>query len=284
MSDFDRNRLASLFREFLEEGADEKALRLFLAVLVDEPASKSPKTHAPKTEIQQRAAEIAKETWQVASTGEILPGYYDSARGEFKPVPQLSVPGPPEKYAWTKTLSGYEAAVSSAVSAVHRSWAPTQAAAAGHKSKTPSLDQFLFLIRAGRIKRGDPRIQQAIAYADKYGFSGNIRERITQELHNAEKRVPKEYCDFKASASLFYDINCFHITLASLWVRCLFWLMPDKLILDFLLRNRAGPPTTRQGISQAVSQMELVKHQPPIVKSIGRDSKLVFVEGYPPKS
>jgi hypothetical protein len=241
-----------------------------------------------KTKIQQRAEAVAKETWQIASTGKVSPGYYDWFSGQYKPVPQLSVPDPPAEYAWTRDLPGYEAAKGSAGSAVQGLWAATRAAAAGHNSKTPSLDVFLFQIRAGRIKKGDPVIQEAIAYADKHGFSGNIRERIAEEFHNAEKRVPKDYCDQGAGNSLFYDLNRFRLTLAALWVGALFWLMPDPLIAAFLLRKKNGVPPgikcNRQTVSEAVKQMALVKHRPPIVKSIGDDFKLFFVEGYPPKS
>lgn len=270
-------------------GADEDALRLFISDhLVNAPKTKTrdARAHSPKTKIQQRAASIGKETWQVAVTGKVSPGYYDWFSGQYKPVPQVSraIKGPPEEYAWTRTLPGYEAAWGSAVSAVHLSWAATQAAAAGYNCKTPRLDVLLFQIRAGKVKREDPRIQVAIKIADKYGFFGNIRERISEEFHNAEKRVKKEYCDFNVSNSFFYDLNCFHVTLAALWVGWLFWLMPDRLILDFLLRKKAGPPTTRQAVSDAVKQMGLRKHDPPIVKSIGGGFQFRFIEGYPPKS
>jgi hypothetical protein len=290
MDDVCKNLLYWLkhFCRFLlvEKGVGEESVRLFHSAIVNEPETKSRKGRAPspKTKIQLRAATISKETWQVAVTGKILPGYDDLSSGECEPVPQLSVSDPPAEYAWTRDLPGYEAAKGSAVSAMHLLWAATQAAAAGHNSKTPQLDVFLFQIRAGRIKKEDPRIQEAIRIADKHGFSGNIRERIVQELHNAEKRVAKDFCDFNVSKSFFYDLNWFHMTLAALWVRGLFWLMPDRLIVDFLLRTKAGPPTTRQAVSQAVLQMGLVKHQPPIVKSIENGFQLLFVEGYPPKS
>jgi hypothetical protein len=267
-------------------GLDEDGLKRFCSALVSEPKTNKRKAHcrAQKTPTQLRSDAIVKETAQIAANGNVLPGYYNSVSGECKPVPQLSVtiPGPPLAYAWTRDLGGYEAARMSAVNALHREWASGQAAAAGHSSKTPEIDEFLFLIRAGRIKKGDPVIEEAINVADKRGYSGNIRERIVQELHNAEKRVPKDFCDFNVSKSFFYDLNWFHMTLAALWVRCLFWLMPDALIVDFLLRKKAGPPTTRQAVSQAVLQMGLVKHEPLLVKSIGRGFELVFVEGYPP--
>ena len=269
-----------------EKGADEEGVRLFHSAMVNEPDTKSRKAHAhsTQTKIQQRAAAIVEETAQVAITGNVLPGYYDSFSGDYKPIPQLSVPGPPAKYAWTRTLPGYAAAHSSAVNALHQSWACGHAAAAGHNSKSSMLEVFLFQIRAGRIKKDDPIIQDAINHADQYGFPGNIRERIVQELHNAEKRVPKDFCDFNVSKSYFYDLNWFHMTLAALWVGYLFWLMPDRLIVDFLLRKKCAPPTTRQAVSQAIVQMGLFKHQPPIVKSIENGFQLLFVEGYPPKS
>jgi len=291
MDDLDKNRLKSLCRSFLEVGADEEALGGFLPVLLKEPETKSPKAraHSPQTKLQQRADAIVEETWQVARIGNVLPGYYDSLSGECKPVPQLSraILGPPVEYAWTRDLPGYGAAHSSALNALHHQWAVGRAAKAGHNSKNPELDVFLHQIRAGIIKRGDPRIEEAIRVGDKYGFSGNIRERIAEEFHNAEKRVVKDYCGVEIGNSLFYDLNWFRITLAVLWVGRLFWLMPDRLIANFLLSNKCVPPKfncNRQTISEAVKQMGLHKQNPPIVKSIGADFKLLFVEGYPPKS
>lgn len=292
MDDVDHNLLywlKCLCRFFLiEKGQDEKNVRLFHSAMVNEPETNSRKAraHSPQTKIQQRAAAIVEETAQVAITGNVLPGYCDSFSGQYKCVPQLSaaIKGPPEEYAWTMALSGYEAARSSAVNALHYEWACGRAARAGHNSKTPRLDVLLFQIRAGQIKKGDPVIQEAIAYADKHGFSGNIRERIVQELHNAEKRVEKDYCGVQIGSSLFYDLNPFHLVLAASWVGGLFWLMSDRLIAKFLLNNRALPPTTRQAVSQTVSKMGLVKHEPRLVKSVGRGFELVFVEGYPLKS
>jgi hypothetical protein len=280
----DQNRFKSLFRFLLfETGADEEGLRLLHSAIQ--------KARAPsaKTKIQLRAAAIVKETAEVASTVKVSPVYVDVVSAKYKVVPQISaaIKGPPDEYAWTRALSGYEAAFNSAVSAVHRSWAATQAAAAGHKSKNPWLDVFLLQIRAGIIKRGDPIIQEAIRIADKYGFTGNIRERIAEEFHNAEKRVPKEYCDQETGNSLFYDLNWFRTIIAGFWVGALFWLMPDWLIADFLRKKKGLPPRikcNRQTISEAVKQMGLVKHDPPIVKKIGDDFKLLFVEGYAPKS
>lgn len=266
-------------------GLDEDGLKRFCSALVSEPITNKRKAHRPaqKTQTQLRADAIVKETAQIAANGSVLPGYYDSPSGEYKPVPQLSVPGPPVEYAWTRTLPGYEAAWRSAVSAMHLLLAATQAAAAGYNSETAQLDVLLFKIRAGRIKRDDPRIQEAIKTADEYGFSGNIRERIAEELHNAEKRVPKEYCD-QGTGNLFYDLNRFRLALARCWVGALFWLMPDRLIADYLLSQKGVLPTTRQAISQAVFQMGLHKHKPPTVKSLGRGFQLTFIEGYPPKS
>jgi hypothetical protein len=290
MDNLDQNLFKSLCRFLFETGADEEGLRLFHSAMANEPEAKSREPHAgsPKTKIQQRAAIIAKETWPVAVTGKVLPGYNDLSSGECEPVPRLSVPDPPAEYAWTRDLPGYEAAKGSAVSAVHLLWAATRAAAAGHNSKTPRLDVFLFQIRAGRIKKGDPRIQEAIKIADRYGFFGNIRERIGEEFHNASKRVPREYYDQEPGNSLFYDLNRFRTIIAGCWVYALFWLMPDPLIADFLLRKKEGVPRgikcNRQTISEAVKQMGLHKYKPPIVKSIGDDFKLFFVEGYPPKS
>ncbi|HEU5246939.1 MAG TPA: hypothetical protein VFU09_07615 [Candidatus Udaeobacter sp.] len=292
MADLDKNRFKFLCRSFLDLGADEEALGLFLPVLLNEPETKSQKAGAPprKTKIQRRTAAIAKETAQVAISGKVLPVYYDSVSGQYKSVPQISeaIMGPPKEYAWTTGLPGYKAAWDSVVSALHRLWAATQAAAAGHNSKTSRLDVFLHQIRAGIIKSGDPRIQEAIRIADKYGFFGNIRERIAEEFHNAEKRVPKDYSDQKTGNALFYDLNRFRAIIASCWVCALFWLMPDRLIADFLLRKKKGLPPgikcNRQTISEAVKQMGLHKHKSPIVKSIGADFKLLFVEGYPPKS
>src|SRR5262245_57435886 len=58
--------------------------------------------NSPKTKIQQRAAAICRETWQVANAGHVSPGYYDTFSGKYKPVPQLSVPDPPKLYEWTR--------------------------------------------------------------------------------------------------------------------------------------------------------------------------------------
>jgi len=264
---------------------DHPGLKTLAMKLLSQPKEKG--KSLPKTNIQLRAQASVKDTTQVAITGKVLPGYYDSISGQYKPVPQISgaIPGPRVQYGWTRGLPGYEIAFGSAVKAVHGLWAATQAAAAGYNSKTPWLDVFLFQIRAGRIKKGDPRIKEAIKIADRYSFSGNIRERIAEEFHNAEKRVPKEYCNQETDNSLFYDLNRFHVALACYWVGALFWLMPDRLIGNFLLSQKGVLlPTTRQAVSQAVKQMRLVKHDPPIVKSIGRGFQLAFVEGYPPKN
>ena len=93
MNELDENCFKSLCRSFFEMGADEEALRLFISNhLVNAPETKTreARAHAPKTKIQQRAARIAKETWQVGVTGKVLPGYYDLSSGECQPVPQLS--------------------------------------------------------------------------------------------------------------------------------------------------------------------------------------------------
>ena len=121
----------------------------FLEKIFPEPKKK--RKNRPKTKIQLRADAICEETWQVASTAEVLLGYYDSVSGQFRPVPQLSlaIKRPPEEYGWTRALPGYEIAFSSAVSAAHGLWAATHAAAAGYDSKNPQLDVFLFQIRAG---------------------------------------------------------------------------------------------------------------------------------------
>lgn len=259
---------------------DHPGIKALAMQLLSEPQKKG--KGFPKTKIQRRANAISKETWQVAITGNVLPGYYDLSSGACKPVPQLSVKGPPEEYGWTRALPGYEPGYRSAVNTLHRLWASTHAAAAGFNSKTPELYVLLFQIRAGRIKRGDPRIQEGINFADKHGFSGNIRERIGEELHNAEKRVQKGCCGVEIEDSLFYDLNPFRVVLAALWVGGLLWLMPDHLAAEFL--SSKGVPVTRQAVSQAVWQMGLRKHEPPLVKSIGDNFQLRFVEGYPPKS
>ena len=70
-------------------------------------------------------------------------------------------------------------------------------------------------------------------------FLETLMSELTEELHNADKRVPKEYCDCKETGnSLFYDLNRFRLALAGCWVGALFWLMPDRLIADFLLSQK----------------------------------------------
>jgi len=285
MNDVDENFLKSLCRSFFEMGADEEALKLFISdhlLNTPETETRTAYAHAPKTNIQRRADAIVKETWYVASTGSVTPGDHDLLTGEFNVVPQVTIKAPPKEYAWTKSLCGYEASRISAINGLHRLWASTRAAAAGFNSKTPHLDELLFLIRAGQIKRGDPRIQEGINFADKYGFSGNIRERIGEELHNAEKRVSRRYFGAEIWDSMFYDLNPFRTSLGLLWVGGLFWLMPDHLIAEFL--SNKSNPTTRQAVSQAISDMGLTKHEPALVKSLGDNFQLRFVEGYPPKT
>jgi hypothetical protein len=187
------------------EDMEDSLHRTFGEWLLSEPKEEG--KSLPKTKTQRRPDAIVKETWRVAITGNVWPGHHDLLTGEFKLVPQITVKGPPKEYAWTESLPGYEAARTSAINALHRLWASTQAAAAGFKSKTPWL--------------------------------------------------------------------------AALWVSALFWLMSDRLIAEFL--SRKGIRTTRQTVSQAVLQMGLTKHEPPIVKSIGESFQLRFVEGYPPK-
>jgi hypothetical protein len=277
------------WRERLRRAAkyiDHRGIKTF-AKKLSEPEKEG--QSLPKTKVQRRAAAIVKETAEIASAVKVLPVYADVITAEYKAVPQISaaIKGPPREYAWTKDLPGYDAAFGSAATAVHRLWAATRAASAGHDSKTPRLDAFLHQIRAGVIKKGDPAIQRAIDYADKCGFSGNIRERIAEEFHNAEKRGSKNYCGLNVSDSLFYDLNWFHITIAGLWVGALFWLMPDWLIAEFLLGQKSVPDRfkcNRRTISQAVKQMGLLKHERIIVKSIGEGFQLAFIEGYPPKN
>ena len=97
--------------------------------------------------------------------------------------------------------------------------------------------------------------------------------------------MPKEDCDRETDNSLFYDLNPFHTALAYCWVGALFWIMPDQLIANFLLSQKGVRlPTTRQAVSQAVGRMGLVKHDPPIVKSLRPGFQLTFIEGFPPKS
>src|SRR5262249_60884802 len=72
--------LKYLCRFFLvETGANEEGLRLFHSAMVREPEAKSPKARAPspQTKIQQRAAVIAKETWQVARAEKVSRVYCD---------------------------------------------------------------------------------------------------------------------------------------------------------------------------------------------------------------
>jgi hypothetical protein len=293
MAGIDSDRAMRLVRELSAQGVnDPDGVKRLLSSVADGPRPKKRNVRAavPETKTQLRAEAIVNETAPlVGITGSISPCYFDSINGEWRVVPTLpqAILSVPKEFAWTKTLAGYEDARMSAVNALHRLWASGQAAAAGHNSKTPRVDIFLFQIRAGRIDKNDPSIPKMIDCAEKHGFPCNIRERIIEEFHNAEKRVGKRYCGVNIANSLFYDLNFFRMVLAVNWVGLLFWLMPDRLIADFLSSHNFVPEDyncNRQTISEAIKQMRLLKSKPPIVKSIGSNFRWFFTEGYPPKT
>ena len=148
--------------------------------------------------------------------------------------------------------------------------------------KPPGLMCCCFRFVQVKLKGGIRESRRRSRSPDKYGFLGNIRERISEEYHNAEKRVQKGFCGVEIGNSLFYDLNPFRVVLAALWVGGLLWLMPDRLIAKFL--SSKGVLVTRQAVSNAVEEMSLAKHKAPLVKSIGNNFQLRFVEGYSPKS
>lgn len=276
---------ALLYRWLYWQGANKEGLIGFASALRSAPAEG---TEVGLYEVdgrsrsarQQLATAIMRETSLLAVPGEVVPVYGDVVAGAYKPVPQIPVGGPPPRYARTRDLPGYDKAVASVHRALHREWALTRAAKAGHRSRAPWFDALFHKIRAGQIKRGDPRIEEAIRLAAQTGY-GDIAERIGEEFHNADKRRERGGQD-----CLLYDINLFRVRLASLWVHCLLWLMPDRLIAEFLIRKGVVPgmKCTRQTVNRAVKEMRLFRHKPLLVKefvnSTDQNFLIVFHDAY----
>jgi hypothetical protein len=187
---------------------------------------------------------------------------------------------PPEKFRdlvleprpeldWTKELNGYECARLSAENAMRRIFAATDAAQAGSESESPVLEVFFYKVRAGLIQSNSAEIACALQHAQRINKLDWFLKRLTDELHNAQKRVP--------NAKQFSPLRAL---LAHTWVSNCLWLMSNDVI---------GPlfHVTREGIRKAVKELKLEKHpeteRAPIVKGVDSDHRFVFRADYPPK-
>jgi hypothetical protein len=180
---------------------------------------------------------------------------------------------PLEKLSWTRNIEGYENAKLSAVNAIARLYAATDAAQAGFESETAVLDVFLYKVRAGLIQSDSPEIPRRLQYAQHINKADWFIKRLSTEFNNAKKRVP--------DAPQF---NQFRTQIVVVWLRYGFWLMSDDLIARTATTIKLKPDgCNRQTITKAVKQLGLVKHQDtaraPIVKGLGKNGVLIFKDG-----
>lgn len=191
---------------------------------------------------------------------------------------------PPPDLSWTKDhLADYEDARLSAENALRRIWGGTDAAQTGFEVGHPEsvdLDVFFDGIRTGRIQADSAEIVEMLQYAQRVGRTQSYLfiERLADELKNARKRVPgaPQFSEFRALLVLH-------------WMHHGFWLMPDDLIARIATTRKMKPNgCNRQTITKAVKELQLVKHPDtahrPIVKDFAKGGKLIFRDGYPPKS
>jgi hypothetical protein len=190
---------------------------------------------------------------------------------------------PPPELSWTKDLVGYEDARLSAENAMRKIYVSTDAARVGFEAGHPEsvlLEVFFHKVRNGLIQADSAEILLVLQCAQQVGRTQAYLfiARLADELKNARKRVPgaPQFSPFRA-------------LLVSTWMCHGFWLMSDNLIARIATTRRMKPDgCNRQTIMKAVKELHLVKHRDtarrPIVKDIGKDSVLVFREGYPPKS
>jgi len=176
---------------------------------------------------------------------------------------------PLPKLASTKALPGYNDARISAENAMRRIWEGTEAARAGREGD-PWLGVGLFLVRVGLIDIHSSGFLRLMLHAQKIGKAQWFIERLTDELKNARKRVP--------GAAQF---SRFRALLVRTWMHYGFWLMSDNLIARLT-------HVSRPAVAKAVKELALVKHRDsvgrPIVKSLDKDGRFVFREGYPLKT
>jgi hypothetical protein len=190
---------------------------------------------------------------------------------------------PPPNLSWTKSLPNYEDARLSAENAMRKIFALTDSAniafEAGHPESV-RLDVFFGKVRIGWIQADSPKIVEMLQYAQVVGRTQSYLfiERLADELKNARKRV--------AGAPQFSE---FRALLVTHWMHHGFWLMPDDLIARIATTRKMKPDgCNRQTITKAVKELQLVKHPDtahrPIVKDFAKGDKLIFRDGYPPKS
>jgi len=190
---------------------------------------------------------------------------------------------PPPDLSWTKSLPKYEEARLSAENAMRKIFALTDAAhigfEAGH-SESVLLDVFFGKVRIGLIQADSPKIVETLQYAQRVGRTQSYLfiKRLVEELKSARKRVPgaPQFSKFRA-------------LLVAHWMHHGFWLMPDDLIARIATTRKMKPDgCNRQTITKAVKELQLVKHPDtahrPIVKDFAKGGKLIFRDGYPPKS
>src|SRR5712692_1824703 len=121
---------------------------------------------------------------------------------------------PIEKLSWTKSLPDFGEAQASARDALHRLWAQTKAAQAGHNSESPDIDIFLYKIRSQITPITDtPELHAIIGRALKSDRAGIFQD-IADAQAAARKRRRVVYDSKVISGTVYSDFNFFRGQLA----------------------------------------------------------------------
>jgi hypothetical protein len=183
----------------------------------------------------------------------------------------------PKELEWTIGLERYEQAYRSAVDALVRLAAETQALRCSFNAESPRIEQALFSIKAGLINEKHPYIPQLVAYAQSIGEGRTIHPRIAGAFHAADRNSDND-------GTMFPDLNKFRVTLSLFWTGFVFWQMSDRNITKFMLEHNlfpAGFKANRSTITEARKQLGLRKGPQQVVKSVGPNFQWFFKDGYP---
>ena len=204
-------------------------------------------------------------------------------RGAF-PFFASMIEEPLENLRLTRNIEGYEDAKLSAVNAIARLYAATDAGQAGFESEHPMIAVFLYKVGAGLIKSDSPEINDMLEHAQRVGKADYFIKQLAIKFDNAKKRVVRKYGAFEISGTCVSDLNYFRTMLACGWIKWGFWLMSDETIASVVNTAKLKPTgCNRQTITKAVKELGLWKHQETIIKGIGKNSVFILKDGYPTK-
>ena len=209
--------------------------------------------------------------------GSLAIAFGDPTSGELCVVKPIEPFPLARELRWTSQLPLFEEAKQSAINAVLRLTAQTQALRCSFNAESPHIEQTLFQIRTGLIPLDDPRIPLLVSYAQEIGKGRTIHGRIDDAMHDSERR--------KNSGKALPDLNAFRRNLAFFWTGLLFWLMSDDKIATFMAAHTLAPEgfiCSRSTVTRARNDLGLIKSKRPLVKGVGKNYRWFFVHGYPP--